>query len=367
MVDEHLDTISETELDEFKKSSVENLVPNSCEFKDLSDSECDVPACDNFTTFSDIVFDADYDFSYSDDDDSLMDEIDLTLTPDDSMPPGIEDDEPEEVISKNFDAAIESFFPFPIPIEDNDSLMGEIDLSFTLDNPMPPGIKEDYDSERDLLIFEKLLSNDSLSLLENESFHFNIPSFFRPPSKPLDDDSGILTVKMMEFISENSNAAIESFSPSPIPVKDSDSLMEEINLTFTPDDPMPSGIEEDDYDSERDMHIFEELLSNDSFSTLENESFHFNIPSSSHPPSKPPDDDSKILTIKVVDDIFEHDVPMPRLLPTQPTLFSNQEKSPHLLSHRGFKASQLHSEYPMMIYRGNTPILDVLFLHFYPP
>nr|GEY77673.1 hypothetical protein [Tanacetum cinerariifolium] len=59
-----------------------------------------------------------------------------------------------------------------------------------------------------------------------------------------------------EFIFENSDAAIESFSPSPIPVEDNDSFMEEIDLSFTPEDPMPLGIEEDDYDSERDMLIF---------------------------------------------------------------------------------------------------------------
>ncbi|GKE51324.1 hypothetical protein Tco_1486480 [Tanacetum coccineum] len=45
----------------------------------------------------------------------------------------------------------------------------------------------------------------------------------------------------------------------------------------------------------------------------------------------------------------------------------NEEKSPHLLSHRGFKAFQLIFESPMMIYGENIPILDVLFLHFYPP
>nr|GEW66258.1 hypothetical protein [Tanacetum cinerariifolium] len=56
-----------------------------------------------------------------------------------------------------------------------------------------------------------------------------------------------------EFISKNSDAAIKSFSPSPIPIEDNDSFMEEIDLSFTPDDSMPSGIEEDDYDSERDM------------------------------------------------------------------------------------------------------------------
>nr|GEY25210.1 hypothetical protein [Tanacetum cinerariifolium] len=64
--DEHLDTILETESDEFIKSSIENLVPNPSEYEDLSNSECDVPACDDFTTFSDLLFDADDDFSSSD-------------------------------------------------------------------------------------------------------------------------------------------------------------------------------------------------------------------------------------------------------------------------------------------------------------
>nr|GEY58311.1 hypothetical protein [Tanacetum cinerariifolium] len=38
-----------------------------------------------------------------------------------------------------------------------------------------------------------------------------------------------------EIVSDNSNADIESFSPSPIPIKDSDSHMEEIDLLCTPD------------------------------------------------------------------------------------------------------------------------------------
>nr|GFC09250.1 hypothetical protein [Tanacetum cinerariifolium]GFC09326.1 hypothetical protein [Tanacetum cinerariifolium] len=83
---------------------------------------------------------------------------------------------------------------------------------------------------------------------------------------------------------------------SPISVEDSDSFMEEIDLSFTPDDPMPSGIEEDDHDSERDMLIFEEFLNDDSVSLPENESFQFDIPSFPRPPAKPPDDDSEILT-----------------------------------------------------------------------
>nr|GFC12310.1 hypothetical protein [Tanacetum cinerariifolium] len=75
MGDEHLSTISETEFDKFIKSSVENLVPNPSEFEDLSDIkiECDVPVCDDFTTFSNLLFDADENFSSSNDE-SFSDE-----------------------------------------------------------------------------------------------------------------------------------------------------------------------------------------------------------------------------------------------------------------------------------------------------
>nr|GFD51612.1 hypothetical protein [Tanacetum cinerariifolium] len=64
-----------------------------------------------------------------------------------------------------------------------------------------------------------------------------------------------------EFNSENSNAEIESFSPSPILDEDSESFMKEIDLFLTPDDPMPPSIE-DDEDSEGDI-LFERLLHDD--------------------------------------------------------------------------------------------------------
>ncbi|GJU35815.1 hypothetical protein Tco_1184169 [Tanacetum coccineum] len=78
MVDEHLDTISKTESDEFIKSSVENLIPTPSEFEDFSDieSECDVPDCDdsqttNFSMFSNPLFDD----STSSDDESSHEEV----------------------------------------------------------------------------------------------------------------------------------------------------------------------------------------------------------------------------------------------------------------------------------------------------
>ncbi|GKE82414.1 hypothetical protein Tco_1552414, partial [Tanacetum coccineum] len=52
-------------------------------------------------------------------------------------------------------------------------------------------------------------------------------------------------------------------------------------------------------------------------------------------------------------------------------LVSKEEKSPHLLSYRAFKAFKIiHiflNESPMMIYGVDIPIWDVLHLHFYPP
>nr|GFD58299.1 hypothetical protein [Tanacetum cinerariifolium] len=63
MGDEHLDTIPATELDEFIKSYVEKLVPTPT--KSGGEKGCDVPA--SFTTFSNVLFDDDYDSDSSDD------------------------------------------------------------------------------------------------------------------------------------------------------------------------------------------------------------------------------------------------------------------------------------------------------------
>nr|GEZ10761.1 uncharacterized mitochondrial protein AtMg00810-like [Tanacetum cinerariifolium] len=471
MRDEHLNTILETESNEFIKSSVKNHVPNPSESEDLSDSECDVLACDDFTTFSNLLFDADDDFSSS---------VDKSFS-DENIPKEIYSNPlfDEEIISMKIDShhfnvesdLIESLLNHDSSIISSSSKIDSL-LDEFADDSMPPSIEDDnYDSERDILILEELLSNDSLSLPKNESFHFDTPSSPRPPAKPPDDDSGILTVKVVgdisehyvsgprllptqptlvsnqeksphlishrglkafqlsskspmmiyggntpildidslfdefvgkltllksispridetdcyheneilltnrllydnsshrlpkEFVSENSNADIKSFSPSPIRVKDSDSLMEEIDLSFTSDDPMPPGIEEDDYDSERDILILEELLDNYSLSLPESESFHFDIPSFSHPLAKPPNGNTGILNIKMMGDISEQKVPIPRFMIT---LIPNQEKSLDLLPHQGLKIFQPSVECPMMIHGKNTPILDVPLFHFYP-
>nr|GFB22658.1 hypothetical protein [Tanacetum cinerariifolium] len=199
MGDEHLNTILATESDEFIKSCVENLVPNPSESE--GKNECDVPA--SFTTFSNVLFDAGYEFDSSDDQ-SLSDE-----------------DFPEEIFSNHlfeeeiistkidphhFDAEsdlIESMLNHDSSIISSsskiDSLLDEFDGELTLLKSIPPGIdKTDCDPEDEIRFTKRLLYDNSSP---------------RPPE---------------EFVSENSNAEIESFSPSPIPVEDSDSLWKKL-------------------------------------------------------------------------------------------------------------------------------------------
>nr|GEX86124.1 hypothetical protein [Tanacetum cinerariifolium] len=280
MGDEHLDTISATESDEFIKSSVENLVPNPSESE--GENECDSFSDEDFPKeiFSNPLFDEKI-ISMKIDPHHFNAESDLieSLLNHDSS-----------IISSS--SKIDSLF---------DKFAGEL----TLLKSIPPGISETdcYPEEESHLT--KILLYDNSSP--------------RPPE---------------EFISENSDAEIESFSPSPILVKDIDSFMEEINLSFTLDDPMSPGIKEDDYDSERDILILEELLDNYSLSLPEKESFHFDIPPFSRPLVKPPDGNIRILNVRMMDDISEQKVPMPRLMITH---VSNQEKSPDLLPHQGLE------------------------------
>nr|GFB23950.1 hypothetical protein [Tanacetum cinerariifolium] len=85
MGNEELSTILEKETDEVIKSSVEDFVPIPSEFEDTSgsDSECDLPSCDDFSTidvpegksvtFTNHLIDSNDDFTSSDDE-SLSDE-----------------------------------------------------------------------------------------------------------------------------------------------------------------------------------------------------------------------------------------------------------------------------------------------------
>nr|GEZ43359.1 hypothetical protein [Tanacetum cinerariifolium] len=331
MGDKYPNTIPATKSDEFIKSSVEDLV--SIPSEPGGESECDVPAREEFTTFLNILFDVDYKFDSSDDQ-SFSEED----TPEKFFLNTLFE---EEIIHMKIDPHhynVESDIIESLPTHDSsliisskiDSLFDEFAGELALLKSIPSGIDEtDCDPEEGIRLIEKFL-------YDNSSPH------------PLE-----------EFISANSDAEIESFSPSPIPVEDIDSLMEEIDLSFTPDYPMPPSVEDDDYNSGRDILIVKDLPSNDTLSLPKIKSFHFDIPLCSRPPAKP-----GILNIKMMGDIFDQKVPMHKIMIT---LASNQEKSPDLLSHQGLQALQPSATYPMMIYEKNTPILDVFLFYFYPP
>nr|GEW15022.1 hypothetical protein [Tanacetum cinerariifolium]GEW20025.1 hypothetical protein [Tanacetum cinerariifolium] len=334
MGDKHLDTILATESDEFIKSSVENLVPIPSESE--GEYECDVSA--GFATFSNVLFNADYDFDYGND----------QLTSDEDFPKKIYSNPlfDEEIIPMKIDQhpfnaefnIIESMPNHDFSIINSlkiDSLFDEFVGELTLLKSIPLGIDEtDCHPGKETRFTKRLLYDNSSPY---------------PPE---------------EIISDNSNAEIESFSPSPILNKDSDSHMEEIDLPFTPDDPMPPGIEEEDYDSGRDISILEELLDNYSFSLPDNESYHFDIPLPYRPPAKPLDGKTGTLNIKMMGDFSDQKVPIPGLTITR---ILNQEKSSDLLPHQGIEAFQPSAECPMIINGKNTPLLDVPIFHFYPP
>nr|GEZ98650.1 hypothetical protein [Tanacetum cinerariifolium] len=96
---------------------------------------------------------------------------------------------PEEFVFENSDAEIESFSPSPIPIEDSDSFMEEIDLFLTPDDPMPPSIEDDEDSEGYILFLERLLNDDPIPLLDTLDFSYEaktfLPFFTYPVTSPV--------------------------------------------------------------------------------------------------------------------------------------------------------------------------------------
>ncbi|GKD94896.1 hypothetical protein Tco_1374733 [Tanacetum coccineum] len=398
MVDKHLDIIPEKESNEFIKSSVENLVQNLKE----SENECeyDVPDCDDsqttkFSTFFNPLFDD----STSSDDESSHEEVIYEMSFKTYSNPLFDLD--EEIISSEFN---------PIHNEDLDSTP-----------------KNDrFDTESYLL--ESLLNRDTFMAsspkIDSLFDEFAGELITIPPRIVREHEEYI---SMMErLLYDNSsprppkdfhaipNTIIESLPTFPIPVEDSNSLREEIDIFPGSDDSIPPGIESDNYDLEGD---------DNSTSLPEFESFHVDYP------------DSGDSTIDVVEDI---PVDVPNILPTHPTLhmdfdfipshndlesdldvsspsgdrnkiydpgicievestkflatlspmidtllpFSSEnkdkvfnhdvlasiEKSIPFSSQRGFKASMFfHQKSPMLIYGEDIPNLDVQFLHFYPP
>ncbi|GKA55445.1 reverse transcriptase domain-containing protein [Tanacetum coccineum] len=143
-----------------------------------------------------------------------------------------------------------------------------------------------FDSERDVIFLENLLSDDTTYNLtpevnfdhepkQNESIH-NTSITFSPRSDPLYHEfvgelltlpsriareheeylsrmtllCEISTSRSQENIHANPSSIIESLPVSLIPVEDSDPVQEEIDIFLVPDDLIPLGVENDDSEDE---------------------------------------------------------------------------------------------------------------------
>nr|GEZ96775.1 reverse transcriptase domain-containing protein [Tanacetum cinerariifolium] len=293
----------------FIESSAKNLLPIPSEYEVTFDdeNECDVPDKDEsslvFTTFSNPLFNDNDDFTSSDDE-SISDE----------------------------DVPTEDFKVYSHPLFNDDEIISdEIDPHC-------------FNAKSDLV---KSLSNHDTLIDSSLKFDF-LDKFFGTllPTSIADEErirrehaeyisfmERLFTINPCPRPMDNSNTIIKTLPLSTIPVEDSDSQREEIDIFIGTDELLPSDIESDDYDLEGDIYFLKELIVDDSIPILENKSSDFDHqddPSFPHPPSKPPDVE---ISSNPIQDITTFD------------FFEN----------------------PMMMYGGDILLLDVPYLHFYPP
>ncbi|GJZ57474.1 retrovirus-related pol polyprotein from transposon TNT 1-94 [Tanacetum coccineum] len=224
----------------------------------LGRNRCDVPDCDdsqttNFSTFSNPLFE---DSTSSDDKSSheeVIHEISFKTYSNSLL------DLDEEIISSEFN---------PIHNEDLDST--------------PKNDRFDTES----YLPESLLNRDTLMAsspkIDSLFDEFADELITIPPRIMFAIRTKIHHPRHAEDFHAIPNTIIESLPTFPIPVEDSDSLREEIDIFPGPDDSIPPGIESDDYNSEVD---------DNSTSLPEFKSFHVDYP------------DSGDSTIDVVEDI----------------------------------------------------------------
>nr|GEW33457.1 hypothetical protein [Tanacetum cinerariifolium] len=267
MAYEHLNIIPETESDEVTEYSAKNLlpIPSKCEVTSEDETECDVPDKEDsssvFMTFSNPLFDNNDDLTSSDDE-SLFEEVPIEefkvysnpLFDDDEINSdkldphcfNVESDFVESLLNR--DTFIESSPKFNFLLKE---FSGEL-------THINPEIKEaDFDFEEEIRLIENLMYDNSSPRLPKEL-----------------------------------NAEIaDTIASSLIPVQDNDSQREEIDIVSRTDELLPPSFKNDDYDSEGEIGVVEELLVDNSICSSDNELSNFDQdnPLFPRPPPEPPD------------------------------------------------------------------------------
>ncbi|GJV30813.1 hypothetical protein Tco_1391213 [Tanacetum coccineum] len=389
MEDKHLDTIPATESDELIKSSVEDLVHTPSESDGISESEYDLPVCDDSSLKKDEVLD------------------DII-----SIPPGNGND--------HFNA--ESSLIKSVLNRDNvisspkiDFLLEEFTGELALIAPIPPGIVEaDFDPKGDIHFIKNLmydnsfpcppetLKDDSETVIDSNN-DYSSSDDDSPYSEDIDYVDALppdLVLVSLEVVGNVVQEDGEIDTDILLTIKD-DILREKllkVNLLIAKiealkDNPTPSSdfrrvVVEDIFDNptrEPRVHVPNVLpthptLHLDSDFTLSSDSLESNLvvsfPFGTRNKIFDPGifigvQSKRFLSPDKFSISFLRDPPFPvidTLLPFSSEnedkvvnpgiLAAGEEKSPHLLSHRGFKAFQLIFESSMMISGGDITILD---------
>ncbi|GJX94336.1 hypothetical protein Tco_0348922 [Tanacetum coccineum] len=348
MGDEHRDTILATESDEVIKYNVENLVQIPNQFEDFSDSNDDSTSTDG-DSFS--IDDIEYVEASPPDSELVSLEVVEIVIPEVG---GIDTD---ILLTIKDDILREKLLNVNLLIAKIEALK---------DNPTPSSDVVTKSSSTSLNFFLEETNTFDNSLPESETFYFNLeeissgsPTSYSDLSLPdyeaffCDSEPGLgnFTMDVVEDISDNPTRELYVHVLHDLPTHPT--LQLDSDFTLSSDSPgsdlvvsFPSGTR----NKILDPGIFIEVQSKIFLSPNE-----FSI-SFICDPLFPVFDILLLFSSENEDNVFNPGI-----------IASNEEKSPHLLSYRGFKAFQLISESPMMIYGENIPILDVLFPHFYPP
>ncbi|GJR16005.1 reverse transcriptase domain-containing protein [Tanacetum coccineum] len=377
MEDEDIDTIPEKESGKDNESSAENLVQNPSESEATSDneSECDLPIFDdspldvfedNCVIFSRPLFDSYGDSTsseYSSDNESFLEEdvfsnlpfeFDIESISSDVNP--IYDEVLEDIDGTNY--LIDSIIDFSPKI---DPLLEEFAGELALINPIPPGIAgADFDPEGDIILVEKMI----MTLMEEIDIFLaaddSIPPGINSDGYDSEEDNlfleyepdpGELTRVVMEDIFGEPRVHMPNVLPT------YPTLCPDLDFTLSTDFSGSNLVVSFPFRNRNktfDPGISIEVQSK-RFLSLNKFSISF-----ISDPLSPVLETLLPFSSEIEDKVFNPGI-----------LVSKEEKSPHLLSHQGFKAFKIiHNfldESPMMIYGGDIPIWDVLYLHFYPP
>nr|GEX72271.1 hypothetical protein [Tanacetum cinerariifolium] len=293
---EHLSITPETESDEVTESNAENLlpIPSECEVTSEDEIECGVPAKNDcfptFTTFSNPLFNDNDDLDSSDDE-SLSDE-DVPAEEFKVYSNHLFDE--DEINSDKLDPHcfnVESDFVESLLNRDTFiHCSSKFDFSGELAHVNPEIMKSDFDFEEEIHLRENLLYDNSY-LRPPEEHNVEEERIRREHAEYINRMEMLFIINPCPRPTVNANMIIESLSSLPIPVQDSNSQREEIDIVTEQDDVLPPSVENDN-DSEREIDVVEELLSDNSISFTEDEasdSDHQDDPSFPRPPPEPPD------------------------------------------------------------------------------